>query len=205
MSYLICFAAAYMSSPCHIELILSEKEEPVKKEVFFNPCGLGLSNMILIFQSSLTSNSYDPCFQDVRLIAINRPGRSSSIVQGLRPGQTVQESGRPINRRPIAINRTSRVFERPGRGNKNGLHLLRELGQASCKFWPKPIRVSLIDILLTPSASLSLLTHTVRQLPLLQSSLPVPSSSSLPSSCLPLFLAAAAAAGKQACRSRSTR
>ena len=28
----ICFAA-YMSSPCHIELILSEKEEPVKKEV----------------------------------------------------------------------------------------------------------------------------------------------------------------------------
>lgn len=24
---------AYMSSPCHIELILSEKEEPVKKEV----------------------------------------------------------------------------------------------------------------------------------------------------------------------------
>ena len=27
------FLAAYMSSPCHIELILSEKEEPVKKEV----------------------------------------------------------------------------------------------------------------------------------------------------------------------------
>ena len=101
-----------------------------------------------------------PCFQDVRLIAINRPGRSSSIVQGLRPGQTVQESGRPINRRPIAINRTSRVFERPGRGNKNGLHLLRELGQASCKFWPKPIRVSLIDILLTPSASLSPHSHS---------------------------------------------
>lgn len=25
--------AAYMSSPCHIELILSEKEEPVRKEV----------------------------------------------------------------------------------------------------------------------------------------------------------------------------
>lgn len=25
--------AAYMSSPCHIELTLSEKEEPVKKEV----------------------------------------------------------------------------------------------------------------------------------------------------------------------------
>lgn len=24
---------AYMASPCHIELILSEKEEPVKKEV----------------------------------------------------------------------------------------------------------------------------------------------------------------------------
>jgi hypothetical protein len=27
--------AAYMSSPCHIEFILSEKEEPVKKEVCF--------------------------------------------------------------------------------------------------------------------------------------------------------------------------
>ncbi|KAJ1411962.1 Ribosomal protein L22/L17 superfamily [Sesbania bispinosa] len=27
-----CILAAYMSSPCHIELILSEKEEPVKKE-----------------------------------------------------------------------------------------------------------------------------------------------------------------------------
>jgi len=25
--------AAYMSHPCHIELILSEKEEPVRKEV----------------------------------------------------------------------------------------------------------------------------------------------------------------------------
>jgi hypothetical protein len=25
--------AAYMSNPCHIELMLSEKEEPVKKEV----------------------------------------------------------------------------------------------------------------------------------------------------------------------------
>lgn len=34
-SYLLnAFLAAYMSSPCHIELILSEKEEPVKKEVF---------------------------------------------------------------------------------------------------------------------------------------------------------------------------
>ena len=27
--------AAYMSNPCHIELILSEKEEPVKKEVMY--------------------------------------------------------------------------------------------------------------------------------------------------------------------------
>jgi hypothetical protein len=27
------FLAAYMSSPCHIELILSEKEEAVQKEV----------------------------------------------------------------------------------------------------------------------------------------------------------------------------
>ena len=33
MSIFSC--AAYMSSPCHIELILSEKEEPVKKEVKF--------------------------------------------------------------------------------------------------------------------------------------------------------------------------
>lgn len=30
---LILSYAAYMSNPCHIELILSEKEEPVKKEV----------------------------------------------------------------------------------------------------------------------------------------------------------------------------
>lgn len=28
--------AAYMSSPCHIELILAEKEEPVRKEVIYN-------------------------------------------------------------------------------------------------------------------------------------------------------------------------
>lgn len=32
--YWWCVLTAYMSSPCHIELILSEKEEPVKKEVF---------------------------------------------------------------------------------------------------------------------------------------------------------------------------
>jgi hypothetical protein len=31
--YLKILLAAYMSSPCHIELTLSEKEEPVKKEV----------------------------------------------------------------------------------------------------------------------------------------------------------------------------
>lgn len=30
---------AYMSSPCHIELILSEKEESVKKEVSMNTSG----------------------------------------------------------------------------------------------------------------------------------------------------------------------
>lgn len=29
------FFSAYMSSPCHIELTLSEKEEPVKKEVIW--------------------------------------------------------------------------------------------------------------------------------------------------------------------------
>lgn len=33
--------AAYMSSPCHIELILSEKEEPVKKEVLIDHLDLG--------------------------------------------------------------------------------------------------------------------------------------------------------------------
>lgn len=32
------FLAAYMSSPCHIELILSEKEEPVMKEVISFMC-----------------------------------------------------------------------------------------------------------------------------------------------------------------------
>lgn len=32
--YLCFFFLAYMSSPCHIELILSEKEEPVQKEVY---------------------------------------------------------------------------------------------------------------------------------------------------------------------------
>lgn len=34
VSNMISFTA-YMSSPCHIELILSEKEESVKKEVTF--------------------------------------------------------------------------------------------------------------------------------------------------------------------------
>lgn len=33
---IVVLHAAYMSSPCHIELILSEKEEPVKKEVIYN-------------------------------------------------------------------------------------------------------------------------------------------------------------------------
>ena len=31
--FFLIFLTAYMSSPCHIELILSEKEEPVQKEV----------------------------------------------------------------------------------------------------------------------------------------------------------------------------
>ena len=35
----------------------------LRKRYFFKPCGLGLSNMILIFQSSLTSNSYDTYFE----------------------------------------------------------------------------------------------------------------------------------------------
>ena len=37
--------AAYMSSPCHIELILSEKEEPVKKEVCVVLCTLFVSHL----------------------------------------------------------------------------------------------------------------------------------------------------------------
>ena len=35
----------------------------LRKRYFFNPCGLGLSNMILIFQSCLTSNSYGAYFE----------------------------------------------------------------------------------------------------------------------------------------------
>lgn len=35
-----------MSSPCHIELILSEKEEPVKKEVTIN--NLQLSELLYV-------------------------------------------------------------------------------------------------------------------------------------------------------------
>lgn len=37
---------AYMSSPCHIELILSEKEEPVKKEVTIK--NLQLSELLYV-------------------------------------------------------------------------------------------------------------------------------------------------------------
>jgi len=55
------------------------------------------------------------CFQDVRLIATNRPGRLELLDQGLRLGQTVQEIGRPISRRPVAINRLSRLCGRPAR------------------------------------------------------------------------------------------
>ena len=55
------------------------------------------------------------CFQDVRLIATNRPGRLELLDQGLRLGQTVQEIGRPISRRPVAINRPSRLCGRPAR------------------------------------------------------------------------------------------
>jgi len=81
------------------------------------------------------------CFQDVRLITINRPGRLELPDQGLRLVQTVQETGRPINRRPIAINRPSRVCGRPAR-----LGCISELGLVSCLiFCPKPIRVSLLS------------------------------------------------------------
>ena len=55
------------------------------------------------------------CFQDVRLIATNRPGRLELLDQGLRLGQTVQEIGRPISRRPVAINRPSRLCGRSAR------------------------------------------------------------------------------------------
>jgi hypothetical protein len=48
--------AAYMSSPCHIELILSEKEEAVRKEVFLFAL-YGLFNcfgMILVYLNNFS-------------------------------------------------------------------------------------------------------------------------------------------------------
>ena len=43
--------AAYMSSPCHIELILSEKEEPVKKEVFdISICYFDFQFLLYLFE-----------------------------------------------------------------------------------------------------------------------------------------------------------
>lgn len=58
---------AYMSSPCHIELILSEKEEPVKKEVTMNASHL--SELIYAIVPILVSSSPDWMF-------ICRPNRS---------------------------------------------------------------------------------------------------------------------------------
>ena len=82
------------------------------------------------------------CFQDVRLIATNRPGRLELLDQGLRLGQTVQKPGRPISCRPVAINRLSRLYGRPAREWAAS----QSLGLASyLMFWPKPIRVSLLS------------------------------------------------------------
>lgn len=41
--------AAYMSSPCHIELILSEKEEPVKKEVLHSSVSCFVCILAIVF------------------------------------------------------------------------------------------------------------------------------------------------------------
>lgn len=49
--------AAYMSSPCHIELILSEKEEPVKKEVIFNIV-VNLYSLIMLFLKHVNAGEY---------------------------------------------------------------------------------------------------------------------------------------------------
>jgi len=72
-----------------------------------------------ICMSDVTAHSntvgYNQCFQDVRLIATNRPGRLELLDQGLRLGQIVQEIGRPISRRPVTINRPSRLCGRPAR------------------------------------------------------------------------------------------
>lgn len=42
-----CGDTAYMSSPCHIELILSEKEAPVKKEVKSLPSKSGGGSSVM--------------------------------------------------------------------------------------------------------------------------------------------------------------
>jgi hypothetical protein len=60
VTLLVLLFAAYMSSPCHIELILSEKEDPVMKEVFhmFIKCHLDIfkgSCIGPIFRAVLTS------------------------------------------------------------------------------------------------------------------------------------------------------
>ena len=56
-----------------------------------------------------------PCFQVVRLIAINRPGRFSKSDQHHRPDQSDQKPGRPISRPLIAISRSTRAFLDQGR------------------------------------------------------------------------------------------
>jgi len=56
-----------------------------------------------------------PCFQVVRLIAINRPGRISKSDQHHRPDQSDQKPGRPISRPLIAISQSTRAFLDQGR------------------------------------------------------------------------------------------
>nr|GMD11182.1 60S ribosomal protein L17-2 [Ipomoea batatas] len=59
----------YMSSPCHIELILSEKEEPVKKEASHNNIVLAF---LLLVVSSLTQFLIFVCFFAARVTNNNQ-------------------------------------------------------------------------------------------------------------------------------------
>ena len=139
--------------------------------------------------------------------------------QGLRLGQNDQETGRPISRRPVAINRPSRLSGvQSGDGPVSRWAASQSLGLASCLiFWPKPIRVyvvypSLISAQYIHSSPLPLssssshlhccprllsspLLPSVSQLLLLLSSPPFRLPASPPSlpAALPLFLTAAAA------------
>jgi len=75
-----------------------------------------------------------PCFQVVRLIAINRPGRFSKSDQHHRPDQSDQKPGRPISRPLIAISRSTRAFLDQGRTWALGDLLGYQFGLYLCVF-----------------------------------------------------------------------